>query len=803
MTKPVLPEDFQFNTNTFYRYGEKESLWAIGKEWIYKGNVYQCIVYGDWKQSTSDKWLSYDQKNTSTEFKKHQTEALKEIQLIVNGEREKKNKECVEKWLPIFNETSSESNIHPYMLSKGLTSNYLGRVSRGMLMIPALDHNGFTGLQLIFKTENEFIKRFTTGIKKKGSIAPINDDYRTAEYVMVTEGYATAASVYEATGIPTVSAFDCGNLQEAIRTIRHINPTCKITICADDDKSGIGAKKAYQCRAAFINVIVKKPKFTFKSDSLTDFNDLHMTEGPDVVKEQLNITESDFIKISILGSFGSSSVKYFYFSSMSNRIYQLSASEHNKNNLLQMAPKKYWGQRYGFSKDKDGVPTDSPMWNEISGHLFVEQAMKGFFDPRNIRGVGPWIDNKRFIYNLGDKILMDGEIVSTVPDSKFMYQSSSEITLASPASIEDCQEIISTFYNLSYRNKEDFYYLCGWIAMAPIFNYVDWRPHIWLTGPRGSGKSSILKMISKLAGDGTVYQSVTAAAIRQSLKHDAIAMIIDEAEPNSKEANRRMDEIIEVIRQCSSNMITKSIRGSSTGDAIEYNVNSCFLLSSIQTYLPTEADRSRFFQIELTQSDNYDMWKAVQHQFTKVEHMGPNLMSRMINMAPIVRHNIRVFRDLLLTNDDVKEARMADQIGTSMGCYSAMLYDHRITKEEAEILLMTINLKQSDYVENNESDESDECLNAMMDTIINKNDMKTVRQYYDDSSVHVLKSLGLMRKGNHLYISNKNVEMQKIMDAAGYSNYIAILRRHKHCVDRSIVMRVDTISARYVKIKIG
>lgn len=802
MTKPALPENFTFNTATFFRYGDKEKLWAIGKEWLYKGNVYQAIVYGDWTEGTSEKWVSYDVKNSTQEFRKSQTTAMLEIQTIMDAEKEKKHASCVEKWLPQFNEVSPTNELHPYLFQKQIKNNHCAKNRNGLLMIPAYDHNGFTGLQLIYSKNDEYIKRFSTGIKKKGSFTPLTPDYKTAEYIYIAEGYATACSVYEVTGVPTISAFDCGNLYDAIRSIRFINPTCKIIICADDDKNNIGAKKAYHCKAAFHNVIIRKPKFEYKTTSLTDFNDLYCTEGEAVVKEQLTFSEADFIKITPLGTFGDKTIRHFYFSSMTNRIYQFLATEHNKNNLLQMAPKKYWGEKYGFSKDKDNVPTETPLWGEIPGKLFVEQSVIGFFNPKNIRGTGPWIDNKRFVYNMGDHLLLNGERVTNIPDSTFLYQTSPAIELAPIATIDECNEIIKVFYNLNYRNKEDFFYLCGWMAMSPIFNYIDWRPHVWITGSQGTGKSSVLKMISKIASDGTVYQSVTAAAIRQHLKHDAASMIIDEAEPNSKEANKRMDEIIEVIRQCSSNSITKSLRGSATGDAIEYNVNSCFLLGSIQTYLPTEADRSRFFQIELLPNGDHEKWKQIQHQFTSVEHLAPRLMSRMIKMAPIVRANIRLFKELLVDKKEIKTSRMADQISSALGCYYAMQYDTEIPLKDAQAHVDSMDIQSSNYVEENETDEAQTCLDALLDTIIDRQMHRTLRDAYQDNNEKILNAYGLVRRDKTLFISNSNSELRKIMEALGYSNHSNVLRRHKQCVERSTVQNINGQNFRGVKIKI-
>ena len=53
--------------------------------------------------------------------------------------------------------------------------------------------------------------------------------------VLVAEGYATAATIYQATGHPIAVAFDCGNLEPVARALRKKYPRARIVICADND----------------------------------------------------------------------------------------------------------------------------------------------------------------------------------------------------------------------------------------------------------------------------------------------------------------------------------------------------------------------------------------------------------------------------------------------------------------------------------------------------------------------------------------------------------------------------------------
>ena len=56
-----------------------------------------------------------------------------------------------------------------------------------------------------------------------------------AETIVVAEGFATAASLHEATGYPVVVAFDAGNLSTVAAGIRREHPSARIVLGADND----------------------------------------------------------------------------------------------------------------------------------------------------------------------------------------------------------------------------------------------------------------------------------------------------------------------------------------------------------------------------------------------------------------------------------------------------------------------------------------------------------------------------------------------------------------------------------------
>lgn len=782
----------------------KYPFWAIGREWEYKGNSYKVIKYGDWRDGSVYTWKNYDIKNQSKQFVKKQRENLDEIIAQEKYETQKKNQACVEKWLPKYKAATKSITTHEYLENKQVNANYLAKTDHNdTLIIPAYDHNGFVGGQLIFKSPEtqKFVKRFTSGIKLKGSICPIGK-IKSAKYVYVAEGFATAATIFEATGIPTICAWNCNNLHAAIQTLRVINPKCRIIIAADKDtkkeSKDIGVKKAFFCKSRFSNVIVKIPEFEHFDTQNTDFNDLLHQADLDTVKNQLAFSDADFIEITLLGH---DDEKYYYFNSQSLELKKLSVDKHNENHLMSMAGHKYWGERYRFRKDKEGNPTEYADIKYCVEKLFEEQRLIGFFNFQNVRGYGAWIDNGRTVINLGDRQIVDGEFVENVENSKYLYTSNypMPIDYENPLTDAESQKIIQVFKNLNYKNKGDYIYLTSFVALSQVFNAVDWRPQLWLTGAKGSGKTAIMKFISKLMFDSEIFQSVTSAAVRQYLKSDAMPMIIDEAEPNCNESKKRMNGLIELIRQCSSRMNTKMLRGTTHGTAQEFNINSMFCLASIQAYLPTQADISRFFVVEMMPNDKTGLkkWVETQKLFSEIENWSPRLFARMVKLIPTLNANIETLKEIMAESEFISDPRQLDQICTAMASHFALVSSNPIMDDDLPLIMEMIrelNLGHSEYEENNDVDEAENCLDSILDTLtVNRHG--TIRKFVNEIKKHgelsenkeVLEDFGIRYnpENNQLFISANNRQMKKELRDTMYHDYAKILRRHPSFVKYS------------------
>ena len=119
---------------------------------------------------------------------------------------------------------------------------------------------------------------------------------------LVCEGFATAASCFEAMDVPAAVAFDCGNLEVVARALHAAYPKAKFLICGDDDWKTTDAPgkltnpgKTYALKAAkAIGAEVAFPIFPpghDRKDKESDFNDLHAVAGLGAVRVCIEATE--------------------------------------------------------------------------------------------------------------------------------------------------------------------------------------------------------------------------------------------------------------------------------------------------------------------------------------------------------------------------------------------------------------------------------------------------------------------------------------------------------------------------------
>lgn len=229
-----------------------------------------------------------------------------------------------------------------YLQRKGVGGYGVRFSPSGALVIPMLDaKGGIHGLQIIRGKARKATERekeyWPLGLEKKGKFHLIGMP-QDGGICLVAEGYATAASLHAATGLPVAVAFDANNLPPVAEALRKRYKGLQILVCADDDNTqkcqaklevpSQQAGKDVLCKhriwlpdgpncphcgqlhkaqnagmtmastaamqvggswiaPAFADAVAQRAAWLDKGAKANDFNDLHMAEGLHVVRAQI------------------------------------------------------------------------------------------------------------------------------------------------------------------------------------------------------------------------------------------------------------------------------------------------------------------------------------------------------------------------------------------------------------------------------------------------------------------------------------------------------------------------------------
>ena len=169
----------------------------------------------------------------------------------------------------------------PYTDRKGIQT-HGARLQGDRLVLPLRDADGTVHSLQFIGPDGE--KRYLSGGRKAGCYFDIG---QPDSVLCVAEGFATGASVHEATGYAVAVAFDAGNLAAVTKALHKKHPDLRLIVCADDDyltAGNPGISKATEA-ALSIGALLAVPDFGVdRPEKATDFNDLHQCAGLDAVR---------------------------------------------------------------------------------------------------------------------------------------------------------------------------------------------------------------------------------------------------------------------------------------------------------------------------------------------------------------------------------------------------------------------------------------------------------------------------------------------------------------------------------------
>lgn len=255
--------------------------------------------------------------------------------------------------------------------------------------------------------------------------------------------------------------------------------------------------------------------------------------------------------------------------------------------------------------DKDGKRMIGTFDSNKATMTLIEAASeKGLFNPHGtVRGVGAWKDDDgNLVYHTGDELLIGDTKAKPGDHQGKIYPAYPPIPKPAAVAVKGNpgEEVLGTLSTWCWaRPGEDPMVALGVICAQMMGGALDWRPPIWLTGGKSSGKSTFQRILELLHGPGGLIQSMdpTKSGITSQLGTSSLPVAVDELEPGDEGSNKEAD-IIKLARVAASG--GQWLRGTADQKGASGNVYSSFLFSSILIPGVLGAqDRSRLIVLKL------------------------------------------------------------------------------------------------------------------------------------------------------------------------------------------------------------
>lgn len=398
-----------------------------------------------------------------------------------------------------------------------------------------------------------------------------------------------------------------------------------------------------------------------------------------------------------------------YFHSLSTgSIVKLAPQSLNELNLQLLADDDYWSS-IGYLQKDGGVN-----YKGVAKTLIKQARNLGVFDPDCVRGLGCWLDDGRVIYHAGDRLYVDSVLTPLNSlKSRFIYVARKPVrfNLDRVLTAAEGQALCSACDLLPWgpgtRHK---WSLPAFLFLSHLCGVLTHRPHGWLIGGQGSGKSyTCSNIIDPLIGPAAVkaLSGTTAPGIRQTVGCDAVAVFGDEFEAKDQQTKDRIRAITELGRQAYVETGWACLHGSASGESRQYRTRSMFFFNSIAASVTESADLARFVVLEFQKRDDPDAFELLKTQILNTvgqPGFAEAFAARAVRMAPLVLKAIDVFRKAI--QKTCGDSRKADTFGTLAGGLWMLCYDTLPTEADAELWSKQIQWDNEGAGSSSDSDSS-------------------------------------------------------------------------------------------------
>ena len=375
-----------------------------------------------------------------------------------------------------------------------------------------------------------------------------------------------------------------------------------------------------------------------ESPKVTRLADRRMREG---AKRVTRATEPHLVRLAQCHEFLGGDCPYeplgydgetLWIQQASGHVRGVRARDLSRNMLVMICGNEKWLERT-YPRFRRGKPVDGFAAERASNDLIRACCMMAFWQPdQRIRGLGAWLaDDGDLVLHRGDHLVVRGKAVALGRHGEFLYVPDRPLPPLPFRDVPDPTreagaELLARLDSFQWtRGSWDSWLMFCWICAAMVGGALKFRPHIWIPGDFGVGKSMLQSLLTAVFGRWGMVSvtDATPAGIWQAVQFRCVPIGCDEMEPSP--TSQRSANMINFARQASTG--GHIVRGSAAHQATEFTIQSAFCCSSIIIPPMPSQDRSRFAILELRHRDQAA--PRVPFDMSRLEQIGAGLILRM------------------------------------------------------------------------------------------------------------------------------------------------------------------------------
>lgn len=544
------------------------------------------------------------------------------------------------------------------------------------IFIPFLDANeNLATVQKITKVNGKYEKFFEKGSSAKEIYHALSEQSNPS-IVLIGEGYATCEAVHQIVGDSylVVCAATASNIPWACNLFAKKHPQAKIIILGDNDERGL--KTPFE--AGFPAIFPDKQD----PDAKIDWNDVFVEDQEKASEElhrKINATVgtdtfSTQDKILFLGK---NDTHFFIFDNVQKVQKKFVIKSFNRNEAVDLFTLDYLIENFPNQRRNDFV------FLKVLDYVLTESQKAGYWDESRIKKNGIWKINGNIYFHDGDKLLKNNKPFDLGPYDGFLFPKNEfpylKITDAE-ISAEEKKELMELISKLSWKHDFCASVALGWVVVAPLCGILPWRPHLWITGGFGSGKSTVKHLLLErmLKIFSVSLLETTPAGVRQMLNEYSVPFLLEEAESDDFDSMQKLKFFVKQVSNASDAGSSRSVKGSSGGTHTEFELRFMAAFCSIHVNLIAPQYRSRFSILELVE-DKHNGFSGPGGTEERFENLikgdfADRFLKWRLNRVNLIMDNYQMFYLEMKKNFS---SRFASQYGMTLSACWTFIHDKK------------------------------------------------------------------------------------------------------------------------------